>query len=918
MDIPSHNLAEEALQLALDSAGAGTWDWNLQTGELVWSKQCLAMFGLPADTQMSYEKFLQVVHPEDRERIDRAVKIALQQRTEYAVDMRAIWPDGSVHWVASRGRAYFDESGQPVRMVGAGLDVTQLKTTEESLRASREELRLVKERFELALQNSPITVFTTDRDLRYKWVYNPRGGHNVEQLLGKRDSEVLERADEAAWIEKIKSQVLRTGVCYRGEMTAHIKGEPRTYHVSIEPARDAQCHIIGLTCTCFDLTEEKRAEAELQRLARQRQLALDAAEVGWWHYDPVTGISTWDERFGKIFGVTGNSGEAEKIVGLLHPDDQIRAWANLRESMNIIHPEPHTTEYRVLRPDGLWRWVEARGAAEFEGDGEQRRVISVAGTVRDVTEQKLADETLRQQRERYDFVADGSDVGFWFCDLPFNKLIWDKRVKNHFWLEAEVDPVTIEMFYARLHPDDRARTRLAMEVAISSHSQYDVEYRTIAPDGRQKWIRAIGRAFYDQTGKALRFDGVTQDITERKCTEEALRASEARYRLLFETMTEGFVLCEIVRDDAGRAIDIRWLACNPALERLTGLSRDRVIGHCASEIFPDEYEWWVGTYDEVVRNKRVHRFEQGAHSIGKFWDLTAFPYEGDRFAVLYDDITARKQAENAVRASEARYRELAENLDRQVQARTRELQQKNEQMLRAADDLRELSGRVLRVQDEERRRIARELHDSAGQILTALGLELGSLEEDVQKAAPHLAGGIAGAQELVQQLHREIRTTSYLLHPPLLDETGLSSALSWYFEGLGQRSGIEIHFDMPEDFGRLPRDMELVMFRLVQESMTNIHRHSGSPTAHIRIARDSGAVTIEVQDHGKGMSPEQLKKIREGGSGVGIRGMRERLRQFRGELKIESNGSGTQVRVKIPLPRSAAFEVEGEPLQPAV
>ncbi len=655
MHTSSGNLAEEALQLALDAAGAGTWDWNVQTGELVWSKQCLAMFGLPADTRMSYERFMQLVHPDDRERIDRAVKATLDRRSDYSVEMRTVWPDGNVHWVASRGRVLFNDAGQPVRMIGGGLDITKLKQTEEDV---------------------------------------------------------------------------------------------------------------------------------------------------------------------------------------------------------------------------------------------------------------------RQQRSRYEFVAEGSDVGFWFCDLPFDKVIWDKRVKNHFWLPPDDSPVTMEIFYSQLHPEDREPTRLAIENSINNHEQYDVEYRTIAPDGREKWIRANGRAFYDENGKAASFDGITQDITARKRAEADLRASEARYRTLFETMAEGFVLCELVRDHQGRAIDIRWLECNPALERLTGLSRDQVIGHCASEIFPDEWEWWVRTYARVVEEKRVYRFEHGAESVGRTWDLIAFPYEGDRFAVLYDDITARKQAEEALRASEARHRDLAANLDREVQVRTRELQQRTEQVMRTSDDLRELSGRVLRVQDEERRRIARELHDSAGQILTALGLELGSLSEDVEKVAPQLAGSCAKAQELVQQLHREIRTTSYLLHPPLLDDAGLSSALNWYVEGLSQRSGIEIHLDIPDDLGRLPRDMELVMFRLVQESLTNIHRHSGSRTAEIRIAREDGIVTIEVQDQGRGMSSEELKKIREGGSGVGIRGMSERLRQFHGELKIESDESGTEVGVRIPIPQRAAQFTE--PLQPAV
>jgi signal transduction histidine kinase len=303
------------------------------------------------------------------------------------------------------------------------------------------------------------------------------------------------------------------------------------------------------------------------------------------------------------------------------------------------------------------------------------------------------------------------------------------------------------------------------------------------------------------------------------------------------------------------------------------------------------------------------------------WELHRITLPDGQKGVIcyYFDSTRLRQAEEATRQSEARYRELAENLDRQVQARTTELQLRNEQMLRAAEDLRELSGRVLRVQDEERRRIARELHDSAGQVLTAIGLELGSLAEDIHKIAPPLESRMAVAEELVQQLHREIRTTSYLLHPPLLDEAGLSSALSWYTEGLSQRSGIQIRLDVPEDFGRLPRDMELVMFRLVQESMTNIHRHSESTTAEIRIARESGGVTIEVQDHGKGMSEEDLRKLREGGSGIGVglRGMRERLRQFRGDLKIESNGSGTRVLVRIPAPQDTVAEF-AQPLQPAV
>jgi signal transduction histidine kinase len=222
----------------------------------------------------------------------------------------------------------------------------------------------------------------------------------------------------------------------------------------------------------------------------------------------------------------------------------------------------------------------------------------------------------------------------------------------------------------------------------------------------------------------------------------------------------------------------------------------------------------------------------------------------------------------------------------------------------------------MKAQDQERRRIARELHDSAGQTLTVLGLSLAELVERAHVIAPELAKEGKEIEGVVQQLHREIRTASYLLHPPLLDECGLASALTSYVEGLAERSHIAIALDVAANVGRLPSDLELAIFRVVQECLTNIHRHSGSETALIRVTRDGKSIRIEVQDHGKGISPERLSEIQSHGSGVGIMGIRERIRQFHGEMHIESNGSGTSVIVSIPLPKDA--HADSEPQQAAV
>ena len=267
------------------------------------------------------------------------------------------------------------------------------------------------------------------------------------------------------------------------------------------------------------------------------------------------------------------------------------------------------------------------------------------------------------------------------------------------------------------------------------------------------------------------------------------------------------------------------------------------------------------------------------------------------------DITQGKEIERALRESEERYRTLADALDTQVQFRTQEVQRRNEDIVRQADQLRELSGFMLQSQDEERRRLARDLHDSAGQTLVVMSIKLAQMAE--AKSNPEqLANMIQEVEELVQGLTQEIRTTSYLLYPPMLDEGGLSYALRWYVEGLVERSGLEVDLKIPDNFERLSREMELVIFRVVQECLTNIHRHSGSKTASIRIERQPDNVHVTVQDGGKGMSPEKLAEIQSQGKGVGLRGMRERVRSLQGELTIESNGSGTKVSATLPAKKS--------------
>jgi signal transduction histidine kinase len=225
---------------------------------------------------------------------------------------------------------------------------------------------------------------------------------------------------------------------------------------------------------------------------------------------------------------------------------------------------------------------------------------------------------------------------------------------------------------------------------------------------------------------------------------------------------------------------------------------------------------------------------------------------------------------------------------------------------RTNQNLRELSARLLQLQDDERRRIARELHDSVGQMLAALGMNLAAVRTEIERLT-RTASTVNDSAALVQELSKEVRTISHLLHPPLLDEAGLASALRWYIEGFAQRSKIEVDLEFPADFGRLSRESETAIFRTVQECLTNIHRHSESPTARICIAASDGDVRVEVEDRGKGISPEkQFEMASTGTPGVGIRGMRERLRQLGGSLDIHSNGKGTLIVARLPAAHTSA------------
>jgi signal transduction histidine kinase len=296
----------------------------------------------------------------------------------------------------------------------------------------------------------------------------------------------------------------------------------------------------------------------------------------------------------------------------------------------------------------------------------------------------------------------------------------------------------------------------------------------------------------------------------------------------------------------------------------------------------------------VEPQHRVRGLEGGADA------FLAEPISGDELLATVGALLCMKQAEREARLhateierARQEVQKAHDELEMRVQERTAELAHKSE-------EIHQLIRRLLRSQDDERRRLARELHDSTGQMLAAMKINLDSIGAEMQGKSPAVDKLIAETTGFTVEISRQLRTMSYLLHPPLLDETGLQSALRWYAEGFAQRSGIQVELNINPELRRLPDDLEIAVFRVVQESLTNIHRHSGSTTATITLASTPESIQLEIADAGKGMLNRGSKDARFV-PGVGIMAMQERVRQFGGNFEIFAREIGTTVIATIPI-----------------
>jgi PAS domain S-box-containing protein len=686
-------------------------------------------------------------------------------------------------------------------------------------------------------------------------------------------------------LNRICTRVITDGAPHRLET----RDGDRRFLLRIAPYTGSDRQILGAVLTFTNVTAF-RASIEQAIYEREYTKAILNTVV-----DPVVVIDaklqvqTANRAFYTMFGISRDETQGVSIRKL---GDSEWETSEVWDSLEITLSGP--SEFQAVEIDRefpVGRTTLVLDARRLAGARDSLIVL----TFHDVTERKLAERTTALLAA----IVDYSDDAILSKKLDGTITSWNQGAERLFGYKAEEaigQHITLIVPWERRSEEEDILRRLAGGERVD-------HFETVRRrrDGTDLDVSLTISPIRDAAGTVIGASNVARDVSERKRNELALRRSEERFRALVTASSD--VVYRMSPDwSEMRELDGRGFIADTGKPRKDWLNE---------YIHPDNQPLMLQTIREAVRTKSMfeleHRVRRMDGTLG--WTYSrAVPLLNISGEILEwfgaaSDVTARKEAEE-------NFRKLAQTLDAEVRARTRELEEQSNQV-------QELSWRLLRSQDEERRHIARELHDSAGQTLTVLGISLAQLAQKTGRNAPELATEAEQIQETVQQLHREIRTTSYLLHPPLLDENGLYSAISWYVQGLLERSGLEVQLDIPKEFGRLPRDMELVIFRLVQECLTNIHRHSESKTASIRIARESNQITLDIRDQGKGMPPARLAEIRSGRSGVGMGGMRERLRQFEGTMNIESDGSGTCIFATIPLPKAASPEDQSnvEPLR---
>lgn len=491
-----------------------------------WSEmQPLDGRGLVASNDAPVRDWMERNLPADEHaRVRAAIARAIADKDLFELEHRVLRPEDADGWTYSRAVPVLDEDGDIIEWFGLARDITEAKRAQATLQES-------EQRFRAVFEQSTGGIAQVDLDGRYVLVndrYCAIVGRSREELLTLKMQDLTHPEDLDVNLSLFAELVHG----HRSSVTIEKRylrpdGSEVWAQNSVSAVRGSNGDVRFITAMVADISDLRGAKERQSALAAQRQLALDAARLGWWQYEPATGVVSHDARYAEIYGIPGaGPRHVDEIKQLLHPEDAPRLWAAVEAAARPVDPVPYAVEYRIRRPDGAVRWLEARGIASFEGRGAQRVVSSFVGTVGDVTERRVAEEVLRENEARFRLMADASPAALWLTD-PRGHCTFLSRQWYETTGQTEQEALGIGWTKA-LHPEEQERAAAAFLQANAARTFYQSEFRLRTSDGTYHWAIDLGRPWFSEDGQYAGMVGVVFDIDARKRAEQALAEASQR------------------------------------------------------------------------------------------------------------------------------------------------------------------------------------------------------------------------------------------------------------------------------------------------------------------------------------------------------------------------------------------------------
>ena len=643
---------------ALEAAHAGVWEWNLKTNTFSISSEIWALFGLEWRREKpSFQLLAGTIHPDDRELAIQTVATATQNGTELSVEYRVCHPDGSIHWLMSRGKPLREKSGEAISYIGTIIDITDSKQTASDLVENK-----IRFNYALDAAHSGIWEWNVITD-ELSWSDQVWGlyGLKVKSMpLNHQLCVATVHPDDREMTSRIIRDAVRNGVGASPEYrVCHPDGSIHWLVSRAIPLRDAEGRLTRYIGTIIDITDSKEKEILISESKTMLSQALKAASAGVWEWNLSTNENIWSEEIWPLYGlVKGNDKPSFDLwTSSVHPDDREMA---IRTVTSAARNETElNVEYRICYPDGSIHWFMSRGMPLRNSSGHTTKYI---GTVIDITSRKESEIALKESETRFTFALEAAHAGVFEWDIHSDKVIWSDQVWALYGMKLNSMEMTHKLCASSVHPDDRDVAFQNVIAAASTANEIHIEYRVCHPDRSIHWLICRGRPLINADGRVTHYIGTVIDNTEKKLLELSLKESEFKFKSIFDYAPFAIFIEDIQN---GQLVEINYL-----FSQLLGYRREEVIGRPASDL---------GLYlKEDEREEVIGRLKKHDRLINR--PLKLQKKSGEIISVLYSGviITLNNRPKLLVMMTDVTLQQLQQEnisqLERVVEDRTEQLQ----------------------------------------------------------------------------------------------------------------------------------------------------------------------------------------------------------------------------------------------------